>query len=73
MPHEIAKLILEHADTFLIREEAIRTAMRLGMPLHEIQDYLDWLDFVKGGAPPLLGRDEDSTDEANDLEPHDDL
>ena len=46
MAHEIAKLLLEHAHTFIDRTEAIRTAMRLGMPLNEIQEYLDWLDSV---------------------------
>lgn len=44
MSHEIAKLLLEHAGTFLERREAIKSAMSLGMPLHEIEDYLDWLD-----------------------------
>ncbi|NLS91349.1 MAG: hypothetical protein GXX96_04085 [Planctomycetaceae bacterium] len=50
MAHEIAKLILEHAGTFLEREEAIRTAMSLGMPLHQIEEYLDWIDHHR----PLL-------------------
>ncbi|MHB8897615.1 MAG: hypothetical protein ACYC6Y_02590 [Thermoguttaceae bacterium] len=44
MAHEIAKLILEHAGTFVEREEAIRTAVSLGMPLDQIEEYLDWLD-----------------------------
>lgn len=44
MAHEIAKLILEHAGTFLEREEAIRTALSLGMPLNRIEEYLDWVD-----------------------------
>ena len=48
MAHEIAKLILEHADTFAERTEAIRTAMSLGMPLNEIQEYLDWLETIVG-------------------------
>ena len=47
MTHQIAKLLLEHADTFLKRTEAIETAMSLGMPLHEIEEYLDWVDAVK--------------------------
>lgn len=46
MTHEIAKLMLEHAETFLGRTEAVKTALSLGMPLHEIQEYLDWLDTV---------------------------
>lgn len=44
MAHEIAKLILEHAGSFLERTEAIRSAMLLGMPLAEIEEYLDWID-----------------------------
>ena len=49
MAHEIAKLLLEHARTFPERSEAIKSAVALGMPLHEIEDYLDWLDFVQHG------------------------
>ena len=56
MAHEIAKLILEHAGTFVEREEAIRTAMSLGMPLHKIEEYLDWLDHHR----PLELSDGDS-------------
>jgi hypothetical protein len=48
MTHEVAKLMLEHADTFLKRAEAIQVALDLGMPLHEIEAYLDWLDAVRG-------------------------
>jgi hypothetical protein len=44
MAHEIAKLMLEHAGTFLERAEAIRVAISLGMPLNDIEEYLDWLD-----------------------------
>jgi DNA-binding transcriptional MerR regulator len=46
MAHEIARLMLEHAQTFLDRTEAVRVALSLGMPLNEIQDYLDWLDQI---------------------------
>lgn len=49
MAHEIAKLLLEHARTFPERGEAIKSAMALGMPLKEIEDYLDWLDFMQQG------------------------
>lgn len=54
MSHEIAKLLLEHAETFLERTEAIKSALSLGMPLHEIEQYLDWLDSVRGTdkSPP---------------------
>jgi hypothetical protein len=48
MAHEIAKLLLEHADTFLERAEAIKTALSLGMSLREIEEYLDWLDSING-------------------------
>jgi DNA-binding transcriptional MerR regulator len=50
MSHEIAKLLLEHAETFLERTEAIKAALSLGMPLNEIQDYLDWLDTLRGSG-----------------------
>ena len=49
MVHKIAKLILEHADSFLERAEAIDVALSLGMTLDEIQEYLDWVDSVHGG------------------------
>ena len=47
MAHEVARLILEQADNFVKREDAIRTAIQLGMPLHEIEEYLDWLEMVR--------------------------
>ncbi|MCO6459430.1 MAG: hypothetical protein J5I93_29310 [Pirellulaceae bacterium] len=50
MTHDIAKLLLAHAGTFLERTEAIKTALGLGMPLHEIEQYLDWLDANRGGV-----------------------
>jgi hypothetical protein len=52
MAHEIAKLLLEHAGTFIERQEAIKVAIRLGMPLHAIEEYLDWLDSLRAGPPP---------------------
>jgi len=45
--HEIAKLLLEHAGTFLDRTRAVEAAMSLGMPLHAIEEYLDWLDAIR--------------------------
>jgi DNA-binding transcriptional MerR regulator len=48
--HEVAKLILEHAGTFVERTEAIKVAMNLGMPLDEIEEYLDWLDAIRAKA-----------------------
>ena len=56
MAHEIAKLILEHAETFLERTEAIKSALSLGMPLNEIQVYLDWLDSVRNQDQPVKTR-----------------
>ncbi|HZN34042.1 MAG TPA: hypothetical protein VFB80_09495 [Pirellulaceae bacterium] len=52
MAHEIAKLLLEHAETFLERTEAVKSALSLGMPLNEIQDYLDWLDALRSRDQP---------------------
>ncbi len=60
MAHEVAKLMLEHAGTFLERTEAIKVAMNLGMPLNEIEEYLDWLDAMRGkpngGQPDNKGK-----------------
>ena len=71
MAHEIARLILEHAESFLERAEAIETALSLGMPLHEIEEYLDWLDSLKSEKkqeltqPPAIGAEgTPSNDEA---------
>ncbi len=47
MAHKLAKLLLEQASTFLERTEAVETAHYLGMPLHEIEEYMDWLDLVR--------------------------
>jgi DNA-binding transcriptional MerR regulator len=52
MAHEIAKLLLEHAETFLERTEAIKSALSLGMPLAEIEEYLGWLDSVRNQDQP---------------------
>ncbi|MBN2579999.1 MAG: hypothetical protein JXB10_13505 [Pirellulales bacterium] len=47
MAHEHAKLLLEQAKNFGQRAEAVRQAMGMGMPLSEIEQYLDWLDQRK--------------------------
>jgi hypothetical protein len=52
MAHEVAKSLLEHAETFLGRMEAIETALSMGMPLHEIETYLDWLDATQKNRQP---------------------
>jgi len=56
MAYEIAKLMLEHADSMLERQEAIERALELGMPIHEIEDYLDWLDRMRDGDMSDAGR-----------------
>ncbi len=63
MAHEIAKLLLEHAGTFLERTEAVKTALGLGMPLDEIEAFLDWLDMVRG---PLADEPPDDDGEEED-------
>ena len=65
MAHEIAKLLLEKAGTFLERTQAIEAALQLGMPLNEIQEYLDWLDAMRGPLPPKS----DGAGEAGDRPP----
>src|SRR5690606_3710836 len=42
-----AKLRLEVADTARERQQAVSAAMELGMPLWQIEQYLDWLDFSR--------------------------
>lgn len=59
MAFEIAKLLLEHAGTFVERTEAVDAALKLGMPLGEIEEYLDWLDLIRSSersAPPSSGK-----------------
>lgn len=51
MAHEIAKLLLEHAQDLAERTEAVAAAMRMGMPLREIEEYLDWLDQLNRTKP----------------------
>lgn len=48
MVYEIAKVVLEQAKTPVERVKAIRVAMALGMPLSAIEQYLDWLDEIRG-------------------------
>jgi len=57
MAHEIAKLLLEKAGTFLERAEAVKSALTLGMPLNEIEEYLDWVALIhaKTDPPPAGG------------------
>ena len=53
MGHEIAKSLLEGARTLPERAGAVQKAVSLGMPLHEIETYLDYLD----ANPPPDGGD----------------
>lgn len=53
MSYEIAKLILEHARSRAERNVAIRTALGLGMPLRQIEDFLDWLDNLSSRPEEL--------------------
>ena len=50
MAHEIAKLLLEHSG-ILERSKVIQQALNLGMPLQEIEEYLDWIDSMKSAKP----------------------
>jgi hypothetical protein len=68
MAHEIAKLLLEHAGSFLERTEAVKVAMGMGMPLAEIEEYLDWIDATRGPIPrpPPGPSKDDSKDDPSD-------
>jgi DNA-binding transcriptional MerR regulator len=46
MEHDDARLLLQHAATLQQRIVAIQSAQDLGMPLSEIEEYLDWLDCL---------------------------
>ncbi len=45
MTHELVKRMLQQAQTFEERAKAIKTALDQGMPLYEIEEFLDWLDM----------------------------
>jgi hypothetical protein len=50
MDHDAAKAVLFQADTQAQRTEAVAQALELGMPLTQIQDYLDWVDATRAEA-----------------------
>jgi hypothetical protein len=52
MAHEVAKMHLAQARNLQQRAEAVRAAISLGMPLDQIEVYLDWLDFQRKGPLP---------------------
>jgi hypothetical protein len=60
MAHEIAKLLLEHADTFLDRTKAVETALSLGMPLKQVEEDLDWLDLLRSREAEKRSRERQS-------------
>lgn len=47
MAHEKAKLLLESSHSYLERIAAIQSALELGMPYDEIEDYLDWVELMR--------------------------
>jgi hypothetical protein len=44
-----ATWLLQRAGTFVSQPATIQAAMQLGMPLHAVEQYLDWLEQ----NPPL--------------------
>jgi len=47
MNHATAKGMLQRAATPRERIEAVEGAQSLGMPLGEIEEYLDWIDGLE--------------------------
>jgi hypothetical protein len=45
MDRDALKVMLQSATTLAERTEAVDVAVRLGMSLREIEEYLDWLDL----------------------------
>jgi DNA-binding transcriptional MerR regulator len=43
------KSLLASADSPAERKHAVIQAMSAGMPLHEIEEFLDWTDAVRAG------------------------
>ena len=52
MAHEIARLRLEQAGTFRERTEAVEAALCVGMPLWQIEQYLDLADAAEPRHKP---------------------
>ena len=53
MAYETAKRLLKQAVTFAERTAAVREVLSLGMPLHEIEEYLDEVDCSRPSPKPL--------------------
>lgn len=47
MANEKAKLLLENANDYFEKITAIQCALSLGMPMEEIEEYLDWLRLLR--------------------------
>ncbi|MEX2139939.1 MAG: hypothetical protein WD894_11800 [Pirellulales bacterium] len=52
------KLLLASAETATERKHAVKNAMAVGMPLYEIEEFLDWADAVRTGNVPEPARDD---------------
>lgn len=65
MSHKIAKLLLERAGTFAERSQAVQAALQLGMPLKEIEEYLDWLDMMRPKSPSDRDRQQEGNNETD--------
>lgn len=66
MGYELPKRLLRQASTFELRQKAIRAAMGLGMPLSEIEEYLDWLDTQPQSEPPPANQPNRAGDQKTD-------
>ncbi len=42
-----ARLLLSQAETYGDRRNAVAKALASGMPLHEIEEFLDWVDATR--------------------------
>jgi DNA-binding transcriptional MerR regulator len=54
-----AKLLLSQAETQSDRRNAVAKALATGMPLHEIEEFLDWVDATRAnlGSVPVGERE----------------
>jgi hypothetical protein len=56
MADDVAKRLLRVARTEKERTESVKKAISLGMPLHEIEDLLDYLDATAPLSAPRATR-----------------
>lgn len=59
MDHSTAKQLLEQAKSFSERIQAVEAALAEGMPLIEIEAYLDWLDSLRPPGSELSLEEDD--------------